>query len=119
MPATCSIPGCKVNAANGPKLHMFGFPSDEARRRQWIAAIPRKNFEPTKHSKVCELHFIKDHIICSISQTDSKTGQIISAPLTYPRLHKDATPSLFPSCPDYFSKKVVFRETREDKLKKL
>lgn len=119
MPHTCCVPECNGNTKNGPKVHMFSFPNEPAMRQKWISTIPRKDFIPSRNSKVCELHFIKEHIIRSVSREDSKTGIIISAPLTYPKLHADAIPFNFPNCPKYFSKVVNYRQGRHEKLKVL
>lgn len=119
MPSTCCISECKANTKNGPKAHMFSFPNDPVMREKWITVIPRKDFIPSRNSKVCDVHFIKEHIIRSVSVQFSRTGCIISAPLTYPKLHADAIPSNFPNCPKYFSKFVKYRQGRDEKLKLL
>ncbi|GFV85073.1 THAP-type domain-containing protein [Trichonephila clavipes] len=41
---------------------MFGFPKEDFLRKKWIQAISRKDFAPSKYSKVCELHFSDDAI---------------------------------------------------------
>ena len=48
----CCAPNCKGNYHNGPKVHVFGFPSDENLKRKWINAIRRENFIPSGTSKV-------------------------------------------------------------------
>jgi len=52
MPDRCFVPRCKGNYDNGPKIHVFKFPSDEALKQKWIYAIRRDDFVPTRHSKV-------------------------------------------------------------------
>nr|CAH7745832.1 unnamed protein product [Callosobruchus chinensis] len=47
---------------------MFGFPSDPILRQKWIAAVPRENFTPVSSSKVCNLHFIPEHLVWTVSQ---------------------------------------------------
>nr|CAH7754585.1 unnamed protein product [Callosobruchus chinensis] len=98
---------------------MFGFPSDPILRQKWLAAVPRENFTPVSSSKVCNLHFIPEHLVWTVSQQDSKTGKIVSAPLIKPRLYKNAVPSVFPNCPKYFNKEIHFRKSRDEKLKDL
>ncbi|GFV55104.1 hypothetical protein TNCV_2623251 [Trichonephila clavipes] len=41
---------------------MFRFPKEDFLRKKWIQAISRKDFAPSKYSKVCELHFLDDAI---------------------------------------------------------
>jgi len=48
----CFVPRCKDNYDNGPKVHVFKFPSDEALKQKWIYAVRRDDFAPTRHSKV-------------------------------------------------------------------
>nr|CAH7764584.1 unnamed protein product [Callosobruchus chinensis] len=119
MPHTCCVPKCNGNTKHGLKVHMFGFPSDPILRQKWIAAVPRENFTPVSSSKVCNLHFIPEHLVWTVSQQDSKTGKIVSAPLIKPRLYKNAVPSVFPNCPKYFNKEIHFRKSRDEKLKDL
>ena len=52
MPYMCCVPNCKGNYHNGPKVHVFGFPSDEDLKRKWINAIQWENFIPSETSKV-------------------------------------------------------------------
>lgn len=52
MPFMCCVPRCKGNYADGPKVSVFSFPTDEPTKRKWINAIKREDFIPTKASKV-------------------------------------------------------------------
>ena len=52
MPYKCCIPGCKGNYKIGPKVAVFSFPSDDLLKQKWRRAIPRENFDVTKHSRV-------------------------------------------------------------------
>jgi len=52
MPDRCCVPRCKDNYDNGPKVHVFKFPSDEALKQKWLYAIRRDNFVPTRNNKV-------------------------------------------------------------------
>ncbi|KAH7959989.1 hypothetical protein HPB49_015842 [Dermacentor silvarum] len=70
----CCVSGCRSKYDSGPKVRVFGFPKDEARKKSWIRAIPRKYFTPSKHSKtkrgklpaVCSSDFwtIKANVRC-------------------------------------------------------
>ncbi len=58
----------------------FDFPYDPAIRKKWISQCHRKNFEPTKYSRVCSLHFVLDDIVVK-----SKCSKLL--PSAWPRLH--------------------------------
>ncbi|XP_060072083.1 uncharacterized protein LOC132551957 [Ylistrum balloti] len=72
MVHTCVVYGC-TNRANdrGTKRGFYGFPTvrlhedkwteelSRERRTKWIAAIGRKDFVPSTHSKVCSDHFLE------------------------------------------------------------
>ncbi|XP_075743482.1 THAP domain-containing protein 2-like [Rhipicephalus microplus] len=70
----CCVPGCRGNYDSGPKVRVFAFPKDEARKKSWIKAIPRKDFTPSIHSKVCELHFLEADFITKLSHFDAASG---------------------------------------------
>ncbi|GFV17020.1 hypothetical protein TNCV_270711, partial [Trichonephila clavipes] len=46
----------------GQTVKTFGFPKEDFLRKKWIQAISKKDFVPSKYSKVCELHFSDDAI---------------------------------------------------------
>jgi len=52
VPNKCWAPRCKGDYSNGPKVHTFKFPIDEALKQKWIHAIRRDDFVPTLYSKV-------------------------------------------------------------------
>ena len=57
----CAVVGCNTGSSyHKPKgrfiLHSFP-PKGSKRRTEWIEQLGRKNFEPTKNSKVCSRHF--------------------------------------------------------------
>nr|CAH7763589.1 unnamed protein product [Callosobruchus chinensis] len=110
MPHTCCVPKCNGNTKHGLKVHMSGFPSDPILLQKWIAAVPRENFTPVSSSKVCNLHFIPEHLVWTVSQQDSKTGKIVSAQLIKPRLYKNAVPSVFPNI---LIKKFIFEKAEK------
>ncbi|KAH7983378.1 hypothetical protein HPB52_011525 [Rhipicephalus sanguineus] len=55
----------------------FAFPKDEARKKSWIKANPRKDFTPSIHSKVCELHFLEADFIRKLSHFDAASGRTL------------------------------------------
>ena len=58
MVVSCCAYGCVNCHGNRKGLGFFRFPVlPEGRRRQWIAAVKRKDWKPTKHTRICEEHF--------------------------------------------------------------
>ncbi|XP_077508849.1 uncharacterized protein LOC144120360 [Amblyomma americanum] len=103
MPGHCCVPGCRGNYDGEKPVRVFTFPADADRRRQWLKAIPRADFEPGKRSVVCERHFKESDIRTSSKYVDSKTGKVVEAKLKIARLSSDAISSVFPNCPAYLS----------------
>ncbi|XP_075739881.1 uncharacterized protein LOC142785325 [Rhipicephalus microplus] len=103
MPGHCCVPGCRGNYDGEKTVRVFTFPADADRRRRWLKAIPRADFEPGKRSVVCERHFRESDILTSSKYVDSKTGKVVEAKLKIARLRSDAVPSVFPNCPAYLS----------------
>ena len=54
MPQCCAVPFCSEKKG-GHK-----FPKDKTVSKQWLAAIRRDNYTPSKHSRVCKKHFNPD-----------------------------------------------------------
>ena len=51
--------GCSVRYKKGTGVKFYRFPKDPIRKRQWAAAINRKNWEPNEHSWLCSNHFVE------------------------------------------------------------
>ncbi|XP_077499196.1 THAP domain-containing protein 2-like [Amblyomma americanum] len=92
----CCVPGCRGNYDNGPKVRVLSFPKNEGRRQSWIRAIPRKDFTPSIHSKVCELHFQGSELITKLSHFDAASGKTVTVDSERVHLVPDAVPSIFP-----------------------
>ncbi|XP_077520263.1 uncharacterized protein LOC144130125 [Amblyomma americanum] len=103
MPGHCCVPRCRGNYDGGERVRVFTFPSDQARRAQWIKAIHRADFIPGKRSVVCERHFKPSDMVNRTSYTDTKTSKVIEVALKLVRLPPDAVPSILPDCPAYLS----------------
>ncbi|XP_042904286.1 uncharacterized protein [Parasteatoda tepidariorum] len=99
MPYTCAVYGCKGNYKTGPKVSVFNFPREADLAKKWTLGLMRKNFAPSKYTKICELHFHKDDIIREISGFDEKTNRLITCRLQNPRMRKGAVP-LYPLAPE-------------------
>ena len=70
MPNTCSVYGCHARGGRDVGVSFYLIPAVimnqgdatrelcSRRREAWIASINRKDWHPTKHSRVCSSHFI-------------------------------------------------------------
>lgn len=54
MPQYCAVPMC-TEKKRGHK-----FPRDEAVAKQWLVAIRRETYIPSKYARVCYKHFMPD-----------------------------------------------------------
>lgn len=67
----CVAFGCS-NRVGDFGLSFHQFPDDAIRKAQWINAVKRKDFVPSKYSKLCSKHFSEDDFI-SPSESFLKT----------------------------------------------
>nr|CAI5861742.1 unnamed protein product [Callosobruchus analis] len=116
MPFRFCVPGCNGNYSAAEVVHIFSFPSEEVLRKRWASAIHRDNFIATKNSRICERHFAQESILWISSYYDKSTGKTVTISLLRPRLKADAVPTLLPNCPQYLSKNVTYRKSRDKKL---
>lgn len=114
MPNRCVVPNCRGNYRLGPKVSSFSFPKANELLSIWIRAIKRENFVPTKHSKVCELHFRPEDIKRESSAFDVKTGKTITVKLVKKCLRDGAVPSIIPPPP---SPSSIKQKTKKIKSK--
>lgn len=47
---------------NRPRKRFFSFPKDQARVKVWLAALRETDKVPSEEHRICEDHFLKDHI---------------------------------------------------------
>ncbi|GBL75412.1 hypothetical protein AVEN_194602-1 [Araneus ventricosus] len=78
-----------------PGLTFHSFPKDETRRKLWVKAVGRENWEPSKFSKLCSKHFPEEMI--------DRTS------LSCVRLRDNAVPSIF-DFPSHLQKVVKLRK---------
>jgi hypothetical protein len=116
MTYKCSVFGCRSgyrkrkgdneqSTPDQPKPTLHAFPKDDAILLQWVRAIPRQNFVPTKNSRICSVHFQpSDFIEVSHDSNKSRQKEQQGKKLSLRYLKKDAVPSLFPKAPRYLSK---------------
>jgi len=109
MPNRCVAFGCKSGYKkqtdnNGPKITFHSFPTDKELIAKWNKANPRKDFEPSKHSRLCSLHFRPTDFV-DVSNDSNGTRKKLhpGKQLSLRYLKKDAVPSIFPNAPSYLS----------------
>lgn len=58
------------------KLCFFSFPSKEEERRKWVNAVKRKNWKPSKTSRICSAHFREEDINRTLRYVMLKEGAV-------------------------------------------
>ncbi|XP_060764178.1 uncharacterized protein LOC132873016 isoform X2 [Neoarius graeffei] len=58
MPLYCCAPGCSNHQHTRQDLSFYRIPTDADRRRRWIAAINRKDWQPLVYQRLCSDHFV-------------------------------------------------------------
>ena len=56
----CCVPLCVVSARYNSAVSFHSFPVEEGLRKKWIVQIRRDDFQVTKNTKVCSVHFRAD-----------------------------------------------------------
>lgn len=105
---TCCVPGCRTRYGNSKGDHLFTPPSDKTELDKWARAIPRKDKEISKKSRVCASHFSEDMIIKI--DTFVVNGQRVEIPGIKWKLKPGSVPHIFPNLPKYFTKDRVTRK---------
>ena len=73
MPTHCCVPECNqkgVKSLTGEKVSFFEFPNQSSLRKRWIHTIRRdegKNWQITRDTKVCSLHFRREDLRKSLA----------------------------------------------------
>ncbi|CAH0723497.1 unnamed protein product, partial [Brenthis ino] len=88
---SCCAVFCPSRTTKGgvkdPELSFHTFPKCPEIRDQWIKAVRRKNWEPTKYSRLCSKHFEESSFVTGLSIKKLKT---------------DAIPVIFEGYPSYY-----------------
>ena len=82
--------GSSKNHETQQKVSFFSFPENKRMRDIWIEKIRRKNWKPTKSSKLCSQHFESSCFVQNFEAMQSvgwTAGRL--------RLKKDAVPTIF------------------------
>ena len=53
----CVVDGCHCHSRNENVCQSFPLPKEEKTSQEWLKRINRKDFEPTKNTRVCIKHF--------------------------------------------------------------
>lgn len=108
----CVAFNCKSGSGQG--VGLFEFPKDDKRRKVWISRIKRKDFNPSKTSRLCSKHFTNDQIV-----VDPSLAMTIGYKLKKLQLKPDAIPSIFDfeskqqECQDKVDSMKVKRKQRQ------
>jgi len=102
----CCAFGCRSgyapHSSAGVRITFHSFPQDKDLRDKWIRINPRKDFVPSKHSKICSLHFTDGDFIEERHGSNSRRRKKFSK-LKCRYLKSDAVPSVFHNAPAYLS----------------
>ena len=111
----CSAYGCTSGykshkTDDSISFHAFPFHKKETLDK-WMRANPRKDFVPTKYSRMCSLHFKSSEFVEHSTDSNStrrresrdKCGGELSDRLVRRFLKADAVPSIFPNAAKYLS----------------
>jgi len=80
--------------------------------QQWLKSISRKDFKPSKHTKICSLHFKEEDFVSdSVDQKNRRKRKRATFKLLKRRLKNDAYPSVFRNMPTYYSYKAAPRRS--------
>ncbi len=74
----CSVPLCSVSSRYNSCASFHSFPVKKEIRKKWIVNIRRINFQVTKHTKVCSVHFKPDDFVEGTSRRRLKKGAVPS-----------------------------------------
>ncbi|XP_060085556.1 THAP domain-containing protein 5-like [Ylistrum balloti] len=81
-----------INCTNrsGQRVSLFAFPKDDKLRNAWTVKLKRQDFVPTKHSRLCQIHFSPECF-----SKDPRISESIGYEPKCLRLKTDAVPTIF------------------------
>ncbi|QQP51335.1 THAP domaincontaining protein 5like, partial [Caligus rogercresseyi] len=94
------------------KVSLHIFPKDEELKKIWLRSIKRKDFVPSKHSRVCSRHFQESCFVLERQDSNnsrSKNNCLSSMKLA--KLKPGAIQTIFPEAPSYLSSSIPERTT--------
>uniref|UniRef100_H2ZYA6 X-ray repair cross complementing 2 n=1 Tax=Latimeria chalumnae TaxID=7897 RepID=H2ZYA6_LATCH len=54
----CCASGCNNRYGKVPGVSFYRIPTNPVRRQQWVSAIKREGWQPTRHTRLCSAHFV-------------------------------------------------------------
>lgn len=117
MPSSCCVPLCSSNYDNAERITVFKFPKSLEKRKQWVRAIHRDQFEVKDSAVVCIQHFEERFLIRadSIVKLD---GTTLTVPRTRIKLSNDAFPTIFLNQPQYLTTPLPQKRKEPEERKK-
>ena len=106
--------GSKRNFTDHP-LHVYHFPKEKELFERWKHAVPRKDWEPSKNSVLCEKHFLPTDFKELSTDTNASRKTKKGNTLDRHALKADAIPSQWPDCPITLSKSPPLKRTTLNK----
>ncbi|KAF6210090.1 hypothetical protein GE061_015846 [Apolygus lucorum] len=82
MVKTCAAYSCSNKCQKGNGISFHTFPKDPELRQKWVIATKRKDFSPTRDTRLCSMHFSAD-------------AYQLRPNASYPLLKSDAIPTIF------------------------
>ena len=77
--------------------------NDQELTREWLKRLARKNFIPSKHTRICSLHFKLEDFIADLCHKQIRCKRKRNdVKLSKRYLKPDAVPSIFENLSDYF-----------------
>jgi len=112
----CSALNCRsgyTGENKDPNVTYHSFPLHDAQLLQtWLTRLARKDFTPTKHSKLCSRHFTSEDFVTKSSDLNNRRKKHReTTKLLRRRLKNDAVPSVFNNLPSYYTYKSVPRRS--------
>ena len=94
-------------------LTYHAFPLQDQKLLQvWLKRLARKDFTPSKYSKLCSLHFASDDFIVKSNDLNNRRKRKReSTKLVRRRLKDDAVPSILNGLPSYYTPKSELRRS--------
>ena len=68
----CVVGGCNSCSRKENVCQSFPLPKEEKTRQEWLKRINRKDFEPTKNTRVCIKHFASEAFVSQANNVDSR-----------------------------------------------
>ena len=75
----CAVIGCNSCSRKENLCQSFCLPKEEKTRQEWLDRINRKDFEPSKNTRVCIKHFAPEAFVAKADMVDSR-GRTLNKP---------------------------------------